>query len=171
MMVICQTGTSVDEVFTNWKPESTPVTAPAASVMLEHGAAKVDWVTVWFLSRNWNWTTSPSATPVSLGREDGEEIRKRRPESAIQINALVGVVSELTTADLDDVRGREGSTNGQESSNDSGETHLELWGRERTSERADESSRTVGEDEVTDSRLPKGTESDMHGQMIKGNAD
>ena len=74
---------------------------------------------------------------------------------AMQINALVRVVSELATADLDDVRGREGSTNGQGSSNDSGETHLELWGRERTSERADESSRTVGEDEVTDSRLPK----------------
>ena len=66
MIVICQTGRSVAFAATAWKPESTPVTAPDASVMLEQGAAKVDWVTVWFLSRNWNGTTSPSVTLVSL---------------------------------------------------------------------------------------------------------
>ena len=54
LIVLCHTGTSPEVAFTAWKPESTPVTAPEVSVMLEQGAAKVDWVTVWFLSRNWN---------------------------------------------------------------------------------------------------------------------
>ena len=131
-MVICQTGTSVDEVFTNWKPESTPVTAPAASVMLEQGAAKVDWVTVWFLSRNWNWTTSPSATPVSLHRENAEkDVRIGRAITEKRGgDALVGGVDEVAApADLDDVSRGVGSTDGQESGSNSGETHLEL-GRE-----------------------------------------
>ena len=60
LMVICQTGTSVDEVFTNWKPESTPV-LPFARVMSVHGSAKVDWVTVWFLA-----TLIPNAVHQSL---------------------------------------------------------------------------------------------------------
>lgn len=34
---------------TGMKPESTPV-LPLARVMIEHGSAKVDWVTVWFLA-------------------------------------------------------------------------------------------------------------------------
>ena len=50
------------------KPESNPVWP----LVLEtprgvHGSANELCVAVWFLSRNWNWTTSPSATPVSLG--------------------------------------------------------------------------------------------------------
>lgn len=46
---------------TNWKPESTP---PAKAV---HGVANVDWVTVWFLVKNWNETESPFATWMLFG--------------------------------------------------------------------------------------------------------
>ena len=42
MTVTFQTGKSVALAATGWKPESTP---PAIA---KQGAAKVDWVTVWF---------------------------------------------------------------------------------------------------------------------------
>ena len=42
LIVICQTGSWPVEALTNWKPESTPVTWPLASVMLEQGAVKAD---------------------------------------------------------------------------------------------------------------------------------
>ena len=34
---------------TGWKPESTP-REPSGLVKFAHGAAKVDWVTVWFFA-------------------------------------------------------------------------------------------------------------------------
>jgi len=35
--------------------------------MGEHGAANVDWVTVWFAGANWNWTISPTAATMLFG--------------------------------------------------------------------------------------------------------
>lgn len=61
--VIDQTGKVVELGSTNMKPESMPA---AGVVMFVHGAANVDWVTVWFLATNWNWTVSPALTPVSV---------------------------------------------------------------------------------------------------------
>lgn len=52
--VIVKEGTEAAERFTNWKLESIP---PA---MGWHGAANVDWVTVWFLGLKVNVTVSPT---------------------------------------------------------------------------------------------------------------
>jgi len=62
-MVHC--GNSVAFGETNWKPESMP--CPGA-VWMEHGLAKVDWVTLWFFDWNWKDTVSPCAA-VMLGGE------------------------------------------------------------------------------------------------------
>ena len=48
-IVKLKVGKLVAFAATGMKPESTPV-LPFARVMIEHGSAKVDWVTVWFLA-------------------------------------------------------------------------------------------------------------------------
>ena len=101
MIVICQTGNSVVEL-TNWKPESTPVTSPVVLVTLEQGAAKVDWVTVWFFSRNWNWMTSPLATFDSLDTSREEVDWTDRWGNNVRAG---GVCQRAIPANLDDVGG------------------------------------------------------------------
>jgi len=51
-------------VGTGMKPESIPM---VGVVMLSQGAAKVDWVTVWFPYWNWNAIVSPTLAVTLVG--------------------------------------------------------------------------------------------------------
>ena len=126
LIVMLHTGNWVAFGWTNWKPESTPVTRPLPSVMLEQGAANVDCVTVWFLERNWNWIVSPFCA-VTLRRIDNVSVNDKEAQYR-GCYGPVGVVGQrpiLADLDGDGLLGERG-TNGQESGNDSGETHREL---------------------------------------------
>jgi len=59
-----QTGSDVAFAATGMKPESIP---RVGVVICWHGAAKVDWVTVWFLAANWNATVSPTDAFTLVG--------------------------------------------------------------------------------------------------------
>jgi len=63
-MVKLHCGKVIAPVATGMKPESMPV---VGVVMFWHGAAKVDWVAVWFLDWNWNATVSPTEAFTLVG--------------------------------------------------------------------------------------------------------
>ena len=92
---------------------------------------------------------SPLATPVRLETDSEDGISAERRKKNVRAG---GVGQVASTADRDDVGGLcDGSTGGEESSSDSGETHLERDG-EQAVQRVDKRSSEGGEDEVTDSR-------------------
>jgi len=65
-MVILHDGNWVAPAGTAWKPESTPA---LGVVMIEHGLANVDCVTVWFLARNSKLMVSPERTVTFVGEK------------------------------------------------------------------------------------------------------
>jgi len=74
-------GKVVAPAGTGKKPESTPV---VGVVICVHGAANVDWVTVWFLDWNWKAIVSPTFADTVSGlkvravstNENGESLSR-----------------------------------------------------------------------------------------------
>jgi len=63
-MVKLHAGRDAVPAATGMKPESMPA---VGVVMLSHGAAKVDWVTVWFLDLKTNEMVSPTEAFTLVG--------------------------------------------------------------------------------------------------------
>jgi hypothetical protein len=67
LIMMVYVGVSVAVADTGMKPEKKPTVPGELSAMGWQGCAKVDWVTVWLLGANWNWTMSPTFALMLLG--------------------------------------------------------------------------------------------------------